>query len=115
MNNWIKFVTRLPLILAFLLYTTWELIKSNYQVVIAVLQPGLKIRPGIVAVPLSLTSEAAIFVFANVITLTPGTLTLDVAADKSCLYVHALVLGDKQEFIDSLKNGFEKKISELFK
>lgn len=114
MKHTLKILIRLPRILLFALYVLKELVISNFQVVAVVLRPGLKIRPGIVAVPLSLTSDTAIFIFANVITLTPGTLTMDVTADKSHIYVHALVLGDKQAFIDGLKSGFEKKIAGLF-
>ena len=48
------------------------------------------------------------------ITLTPGTLSVDVAADKSVLYVHALNMADKQGMIADITNGFEKKIQEVF-
>jgi multicomponent Na+:H+ antiporter subunit E len=110
-----KIVLRLPEILGFAAYVFWELVKSNVQVVQAVLSPRLPISPGIVAVPLDLKSDAAIFIFANVITLTPGTMTVEVSDDRSRLYVHALLVGDKEELVRSFKSGFETRIARLFR
>ena len=49
------------------------------------------------------------------ITLTPGTLSLDVSNDKKVLYVHAMYIKDKEKFIAGIKNGFEKRILEILK
>lgn len=115
MKNAIKFLTRLPAVAGFAVFVLWELIKSNIQVIQLVLGPLSAVKPGIVRVPLDLRSERAIFVFANVITLTPGTLTVEVAEDLSCLFIHALVVGDKQAFAQGLKTSFERRIMELFR
>ena len=58
-----------------------ELVKANVDVAIKALTPGLKIEPGIVKVPVSLKSEYGLAFLANSITLTPGTITLDIAED----------------------------------
>ena len=50
---------------------------------------------------------------ANLITLTPGTLSLDVSDDKQVLYVHSMYVKDRDEFIWSIKNGFEKRILQI--
>lgn len=79
--------------------------------------PGLNIRPGIIAVPLDAKTDAEITVLAQVITLTPGTLSMDVSPDRSTLYVHALYVpnGDKQTIIDEIKNGFERRLLEVMR
>tara|TARA_R100000365_G_C2740208_1_gene68940 strand:+ start:492 stop:971 length:480 start_codon:yes stop_codon:yes gene_type:complete len=94
----------------------YELIVSAVRVAIVVMRPNLSsaVRPAIIAVPLTVKSDAEITLLANMITLTPGTLSVDVAEDKSVLYVHALDMADKEAMIADIVNGFEKKIREVF-
>ncbi|GAB5430146.1 MAG: Na+/H+ antiporter subunit E [Devosia indica] len=94
----------------------YELVVSAVRVAIVVMRPNLSsaVRPAIIAVPLTVKSDAEITLLANMITLTPGTLSVDVAADKSVLYVHALNMADKDAMIADIANGFEKKIQEVF-
>ncbi len=94
----------------------YELVVSAVRVAIVVMRPDLSsaVRPAIIAVPLTVKSDAEITLLANMITLTPGTLSVDVAADKSVLYVHALDMADKEAMIADIANGFEKKIHEVF-
>ncbi|WP_375598002.1 Na+/H+ antiporter subunit E [Devosia sp. Naph2] len=94
----------------------YELIVSAVRVAIVVVRPDMSsaVRPAIIAVPLTVKSDAEITLLANMITLTPGTLSVDVAADKSVLYVHALDMADKEAMIADIVNGFEKKIREVF-
>jgi multicomponent Na+:H+ antiporter subunit E len=51
-----------------------------------------------------------ITLLANLISLTPGTLSLDVSDDRKVLYVHAMYIDDKASFVNSIKNGFEKRL-----
>ncbi len=94
----------------------YELVVSAVRVAIVVLRPDLSnaVRPAIIAVPLTVKSDAEITLLANMITLTPGTLSVDVAADKSVLYVHALSMTTRDAMIADIANGFEKKIHEVF-
>lgn len=71
-------------------------IKANLQVVYLVLHPDMPIKPGIVKVKTKLTSESGVTALANSITLTPGTLTVDVINDNE-LYVHWLVVESAEE------------------
>jgi multicomponent K+:H+ antiporter subunit E len=64
--------------------------------------------------PLSLTDEHAITVLATIITMTPGTLTCDVAADRSHLLLHALDLRDEAGLIAELKARYEAPLAEIF-
>jgi multicomponent Na+:H+ antiporter subunit E len=68
-----------------------------------------------VRVPLDAESDLEITLLANLISLTPGTLSLDVSDDKKVLYVHSMYIEDKEEFIHGIKNGFERRLLELLR
>lgn len=110
-----KYFRLIPAAISFVLFFLYELIKANIQVAYEVIKPTLHMEPGIVAIPLDLNTDLEITLLANLISLTPGTLSLDVSDNKKVLYVHAMYVHDKQEFIDSVKNGFERKVIELLR
>jgi multicomponent Na+:H+ antiporter subunit E len=84
-----------PLALAwFLLYVLDKLVEANLLLAWEILTPTNKINTGVVAVPLRTSSSAAMMVVANVITLTPGTMTIEAAGDPPVLYVNVLHLHD---------------------
>ena len=90
----------------------WELIKASFSVAYEVVTPGYNMQPGIIAIPLDTTTDLQITIFTSLVTLTPGTLSLDVSADKSHLFVHAMYIdgGDSAALINELKNGFERRV-----
>ncbi|MUP44781.1 Na+/H+ antiporter subunit E [Gramella sp. BOM4] len=104
-----------PKTILLLLFFFYELVKANLQVAYEVITPRLNMRPGIIMVPLEVTSDLSITVLANMISLTPGTLSIDVSNDKKVLFVHAMYIDDKEKFIRSIKDGFERRILEVFK
>jgi multicomponent Na+:H+ antiporter subunit E len=107
------YFTRVPKVIMFILYFLKELVKANLEVAYEVITPRLTVKPGIVKVPLDAKTDFEITLLANLITLTPGTLSLDVSDDKKVLYVHSMYVTDKDAFIDSIKNGFEKRMLEI--
>ncbi len=109
----VRYFKLVPRVVAFFFFFSYELIKANLQVAYEVSTPKLNMKPGIVAVPLDIKSDFEITMLANLITLTPGTLSLDVSEDKSVLYVHAMYITNKEDFIRSIKNGFEKRIMQI--
>ncbi len=90
-------------------------IKANLQVVYLVLHPEMPIKPGIVKVKTKLTSESGVTALANSITLTPGTLTVDVINDNE-LYVHWLVVESAEEdkATEIIVNRFEYFLEKIF-
>jgi multicomponent Na+:H+ antiporter subunit E len=66
-------------------------LKSNIDVALRVLSPGLQIKPGIVKIRTALKSDAARVFLANSITLTPGTMTVEMRDD--VLYIHWIEVG----------------------
>lgn len=94
-----------------------ELLLSAVRVALLVLRPNLNahIRPAIIAYPLKLTGDPEITLLANLITLTPGTLSVDVSADRRFLYIHAIHVTDREAFIDEIATGFEAKVAGVFR
>ncbi len=93
-------------------YFLYELTVSSLQVAWDVITPAQGSRPGIVAVPLDLDEPTQITVLANLISLTPGTLSLDVSQDGKTLYVHEMFLDDADETRRQIKTGFERLVRE---
>lgn len=109
-----RYVKRLQLGFFFVGFFLKELVISSLRVTVQVLKPKMEMRPAVVAIPLDVTSDAAITLLGNLITLTPGTLTLDVSTDRSTMYVHTMNVGDDVEsFRRSIKDGFERRILEV--
>jgi multicomponent Na+:H+ antiporter subunit E len=77
---------------AFLTLYLTDLVRSSIRVAIDVCRPRLTVCPGVVGIPLRARTDAEITVLANLISLTPGTLSLDVSPDRRRLYVHAMDL-----------------------
>jgi multicomponent Na+:H+ antiporter subunit E len=93
----------------------YELVLSNLRVAWDVLTPRANRQPGVVAVPLEKASDMEITVLANLVTLTPGSLSLDVAPDRSCLFVHAMFVDDPDRIRATIKDGFERRVLELLR
>jgi multicomponent Na+:H+ antiporter subunit E len=96
----------------FALFYLWELFLSNLRVAVTVLSPSMKIAPAVVAVPLEATSELSITLLANLITLTPGSLTLDISTDARVLYVHTMYADDIDQFRLNIKE-LERRVLEV--
>jgi multicomponent Na+:H+ antiporter subunit E len=103
--------------LGFALFYVRELVVSSVRVAVDVLTPSLDAKPGIIAYPLEAETDAEITVFANLVSLTPGTLSLDVSDDRKTLYIHAMYLDDGtgEEEIANLKNRLERRVLRLFR
>lgn len=97
----------------FLVYLTvfiWECIKANFDVAYRVLHPAMPIKPGIVKVRTSLKSEFAKTLLANSITMTPGTITVDIIDDD--FYIHWIYVSseDPEVYSKKITGNFEKYI-----
>jgi multicomponent Na+:H+ antiporter subunit E len=108
------YVKKMWQIADFLLYFLWELLKANLRVTYEVLTPTHHMRPGVIAVPLDLKTDLEILVLTSLITLTPGTLSLDVSEDRKTLYIHAMFIEDRKEMRKLIKEGFERRVREVF-
>jgi multicomponent Na+:H+ antiporter subunit E len=99
----------------FLGFFVWELLLANLRVAWEVITPEHHMRPAIIAVPLDTQTDLQTTVLANFITMTPGTLSLDVAPDGKTLFVHAMYVDDPDAFRDEIKHRLERRVIEVFK
>lgn len=106
---------RLWRVLRLVVLFIYELVVSSIQVVWDVITPQHLSKPGIIAMPLDAKSDAEIFLVANLISLTPGTLSLDVTDDRETLYVHAMFLEKPEDLKKELKDGMERSVIEAMK
>jgi len=92
----------------------WECIKANFDVAYRVLHPAMPIKPGIVKFKLNLQSDFARTMLANSITMTPGTIAVDIVGDY--LYVHWIYVSseDPEEYSQKIAGRFEKYIKKTF-
>lgn len=104
-------------IVSLVLLTIRELFVSAFRVAVTVARPDMRahVRPAFVAFPLTVTSDAEITLLANLITLTPGTLSVDVSEDRRLLYIHVLDSTDREAVIRDIAEGFEAKVAEVFR
>ncbi len=109
------YLRRLGRILSLLRLFFKELALSAWKVTVLVLSPDMQVKPGLFAFPLTVDRDFEITLLANLITLTPGTLSVDVSADRKTLYVHALDCSDVEANRRDIAEGFERKILEAFR
>lgn len=95
------------------LYFLMEVVITSIQVVWDVLTPTHLSQPNIIRVPLDVKSDLEIMILSNMISLTPGTLTLDVSEDRSHLVLHAMFASNEEEVIANIKNGLERRLLEV--
>lgn len=105
---------RVPLFVLFLLFFVKELVKANMKVAFDVLTPPWHMQPGVIALPLKATTDLEITMVANFISLTPGTLSLDVSDDRRVLFIHAMFLQDEEALICELQE-VERRILEVLR
>ena len=107
------YMKRVMAIINLILLLIKELFLSSYFVIKEILKPTLRIRSGIFAFPTELKKDWEITTLANMISLTPGTLTIDISPEGDVLYIHAMDLPDVEETLAQIKNTFEKAIKEV--
>ena len=92
-----------------------EVVRANLRVAFDVITPTDYAKPGIVAVPLDARTDVEITLLSNLITMTPGSLSIDVADDRSVIYVHAMYVDDPDELRRQIKEDLERRVLELLR
>jgi len=110
-----RYLKRVPRVVGFAFFFLKELLVSTARVTYDVLTPRNHMRPGIIALPLDARTETEILILSSLITLTPGSLSLDVSPDRKVLYVHEMYITDPQETRDKLKKGLERRLLEILR
>lgn len=104
-------------VVRFFFFYLWELILANLKVAYDVATRGYNMKPAIIGIPLDAKTDAEIVLLANLITLTPGTLSIDVSSDRKVLFIHAMYIEDRdlEAFKKSIKEGLERRVIELLR
>ena len=116
---WLFKKLRIINLIIFIPIYIWELIKANFTVAIKALSPKLNINPGIVKITTDLNSDYVLAMLANCITLTPGTITMDIyeEEEKNAMYIHWIDVKTEntKEASEIIKGRFEYFVRRLFK
>jgi multicomponent Na+:H+ antiporter subunit E len=106
---------RIPKVINFLLHFFWAIITGSVKIAFDIATPHHFMNPGILAVPLDAETDIEITLLANIITFTPGTMSLDVSTDRKVLYVYCVYAKDESIEVANIKNGLEKKLLEAIR
>ena len=109
-----RYAARVPRLIRFFFYFNGELIKSNLKVAYDVLTLTHHMRPAVIAFPLEAKTDGEITILANLISLTPGTLSLDVSSDRKVLYIHIMYFDGDESARRSLRQ-FEQRVLEILR
>jgi multicomponent Na+:H+ antiporter subunit E len=110
-----QYFYRVPKIIGFILYFIYDLLKANFKIAFDVMTPNYFMSPGIVEYPLNAQNDFEITMLSNIISLTPGTLIIDVSEDRQAMYIHAMYLTDKEKFIEHIRNNIENRLLEILR
>lgn len=110
-----RYFTRIPNAIMFLLFFLYELIVANIRVAYDVITPHYFFKPAIIRYEMEAKTPLEINLLSTVISLTPGTLILDISDDNKVLYIHVMYLKDKADFIQHIKTGYERKLLNLLR
>ena len=112
-----RYPTKLRRVLGLLIFFLWELLLSNARVARDVVRPRTHIYPAVVAVPLEAKSDAEITLLAGLVTLTPGSTSIDVSPDRRLLFVHIVNIerSSAEDEVRALKTGFERRLLEVMR
>ena len=111
------YFSKVPQVARFSVFYFWQLILANFRVAYDVMTRTHYMRPGVIAVPLEAQTDAEITLLSNLITLTPGSLSVDLSDDRRVLYVHVMYLDDDDvaETRRLIKEGLERRVLEVLR
>lgn len=109
-----KYFAKVGQVARFALFFAWELLIATLRVAVDIVTPRHLMKPAILAIPIDTKSAGETTMLANAITLTPGTLALDVSPDGKTLYVHAMYAGDVESARRAIQQGFGHRVHEVF-
>jgi multicomponent Na+:H+ antiporter subunit E len=110
-----RYFNKVPKTIAFIFYFLYEMLAANVQVAYDVITPKYFFKPGIIRYPLEATTDIEINLLSTMISMTPGTLILDISEDKKSLFIHVMYLKDREHFIAQIKKGFEHRLLEILR
>ena len=110
--TWLR---KLPKLLHFVGFYLKELLLANIRVAHDAVTPTHHMRPALLAIPLDAKSDFEILLFANLMTMTPGSVSVDISTDRRVLYLHVMYVEDAEEVRRSIKQDFERRVLRLLR
>lgn len=110
-----RYLFKLRQVIGLAAFFLWELLKANLRVAFDVVTPHHYMRPAVVAVPLDAQTDLEITLLAVLLTLTPGSLSIDVSSDRRTLYVHDMYTRNPDQMRHRVKLGFERRVLEVLR
>jgi multicomponent K+:H+ antiporter subunit E len=101
-------------VLTYVFCLLFDIVVSNYDVAKRVLQSNRSLKPAFIAVPLAINEPLPLTIFISSVSLTPGTVSVELSDDRQWLYVHVLHLEDEQQLINLIKDRYEAPLKEIF-
>ena len=95
-------------------FFVWQILLANVRVAADVLRPRTGIQPGVVAIPLDVTTDGEILLLSMLINITPGSVTIDLSEDRRTLYVHVMHVTSAEAARREIKDGFERRVKLVF-
>jgi multicomponent Na+:H+ antiporter subunit E len=117
MNLLLRIPFKIVQVLWFAIVYVWQLLLSNLRVAYDVVTPRHYMMPGVIAVPLDAKTDLEITLLSNLISFDPGTLSVDVSADRSVIYIHFMYIDDAdiEAARRQIKEGIERRVLELMR
>ncbi len=110
-----KYLFKSYALIKFLLFALVEFIKANFNVALIILKPQLKIQPCVFALPLNCRKPVELALLAGIITLTPGSLALEISKDRRWMFIHLIAEeGSNEKMIKELKEKYELPLKQIF-
>jgi multisubunit Na+/H+ antiporter MnhE subunit len=103
-----KAVKKLYAVLDFLVYYLVKLVTANIFIAMDILTPRMRTSPAFIRMPVTIRSGAGLLLFSNLLSMTPGTLTIEISEDKQTILVHVLYSQDEKKVIQEIRLIQEK-------
>jgi multicomponent Na+:H+ antiporter subunit E len=85
-----KILSRIYFTLDFIVYYLYNLAKANFYIAWDILTPKMRMKPAFMEIPVNLESDFGLLLFSNLLSMTPGTISMDISEDKKTVQVHVL-------------------------
>jgi multicomponent Na+:H+ antiporter subunit E len=106
-------LTRVERAIGLLGHLLWQIVLANFRIAVDVISIHHRMRPGVIRLPLDVTTDQEILLLAAMINITPGSVALDISADRRVMYVHVMHMESPEEAKRNIKEGFERRVLEL--
>ncbi len=107
-----KILKKIYYSIEFIGYYLLKLLQANLFIAYDILTPKMHINPAFMKVPVNLKTDTGLLLFSNLLSMTPGTLSIDVSKDKKILFVHVLYFSS-EELMQKDFNGMQNKIKKI--